>query len=219
MKPVEQMRRVDLKGQVACSIFCAFAEEGLGLFARAFEMAAHVHLTARQRKILFDDASAETVEVRGPKGALLQVPILPGEAVRSQVVLSFSEALQIGIKGPALLSDKRQSSGDCVLWGPAGKVSLDGGVRAFARHLHLSPAQALVYGLSDDQRVWAVIRSENRSLTFGNIAVRVGQEHSLELHLDANEARAAGLTDGQCVQILPRLPDSLSPRKEERYDK
>ena len=41
-----------------------------------------------------------------------------------------------------------------------------------------------------------------RGLVFEQVVVRVGEEYALEMHVDVEEGRAAGLTDFQPVELL-----------------
>lgn len=200
------MRREDLKRQVAISLFCAFAREGRGRYALAWEQPAYVCLSGRHREILFGNQPAETVFISGTRGTKRQIPVMEQEAERSLLRISFSEALQLGIKGLKLPGAGWRDSAACVLYGPEGKVTLESGVEPHCRHLHISPEHAKLYGLNPEDRVWAVIKSETRSLTFGNVNIQLDDQCSLELHLDTDEARAAGLTNGQCVEIVTEAP-------------
>ena len=199
------MRRADVKLQVAKSLFCAFAREGRGLYALAREMPAHVCLSERHRKILFGSEEADMLSISGPRGKRKQIPVMENDCERTLVKLSFSEAMQLGIKGLKLPGESWRSSATCVLYGPEGKVSLDSGVQAHLRHLHISPEHAKLYELTEEDQVWAVIKSDARSLALGNIKVCLGNLRSLELHLDTDEASAAGLIDGQTVAIFKEL--------------
>ena len=196
------MRRADVKLQVARSLFCTFAREGRGLYALAREMPAHVCLSERHRKILFGGGVADMLFISGPRGKKKQIPVAENDCERTLVKLSFSEAVQLGIKGLKLPGESWRSSAACVLYGPEGKVSLDSGVQAHLRHLHISGEHAKLYGLTEEDRVWAVIKSDARSLALGNIKVILDDARSLELHLDTDEAAAAGLVDGQSAAIF-----------------
>jgi propanediol utilization protein len=46
------------------------------------------------------------------------------------------------------------------------------------------------------------IDSEGRDLTFGDVIVRIRPDFRLELHLDTDEANAAGVTSGDLAELL-----------------
>jgi len=80
------------------------------------------------------------------------------------------------------------------LEGPAGTVTLPRGVICALRHIHMTPADAERYGVTDGEDVDVHISSEaGRSLTFGDVRIRVSAGAALEMHIDTDEANAAGL--------------------------
>ena len=190
--------------EVAESVFCAAARTGEGLYARAYECPAQVRLSVRHRDILFGNQPIGTVRVQGAK-ASLGLPVADGDFEQTAVEISFTEALRIGIKGLRIYDGTKRGA-DCVLHGPDGKVTLEGGVFAPPRRLCISPNCAAVYGLADGQRIWAKVESDNRSLTLGNILVCTAPCESPRLSLDPDESCAAGLTDGQMVQLFTTSP-------------
>jgi propanediol utilization protein len=54
----------------------------------------------------------------------------------------------------------------------------------------------------DGQVVQVRIDSEGRDLVFGDVTVRTDADFRLELHLDTDEANAAGVTDGDWAELL-----------------
>jgi len=46
------------------------------------------------------------------------------------------------------------------------------------------------------------IDSEGRDLTFGDVSVRVAPAFTLELHLDTDEANAAGIQPGDSAELV-----------------
>lgn len=68
------------------------------------------------------------------------------------------------------------------------------------RHLHISEEEAKLYGLKDGD-VIRVKKSGIRETIFGNVLVRSGSGHRLELHFDIEEANAAGIKNGDLLLI------------------
>lgn len=87
--------------------------------------------------------------------------------------------------------------------GPAGQVTLSEGVIVAARHLHMSGEEAALYGLKDGDVV-AARKEGEREVVFGNILVRAGDSHALDLHLDIDEANAAGIQNGDLLKLMKR---------------
>jgi len=85
--------------------------------------------------------------------------------------------------------------------GPAGMIEIPAGAIAALRHVHLSPEQAKEAGVTDKQMVSLKVPGE-RGLIFDNVLVRSGPGHEKEVHLDTDEANAAGLNNGMEVEIL-----------------
>lgn len=168
--------------------------------------ARHVHLSRAHVEALFgnghelldifpltqpgEQACAETVTVRGPKGALENVRVIGPIRERTQVEVTIRDQAKLGIEGALRLSAKLPGSFGCTLEGPAGTVVLAEGVLNAMRHLHASPAQAKDLGLTDDSTVTVSIGSE-RARVVRDVLVRVRERATLELHLDPEEAAAA----------------------------
>jgi acetate kinase len=88
-----------------------------------------------------------------------------------------------------------------TLQGPAGNVVLDKGVICAQRHIHMSPEEALSFGLMDRDVVQVRVASD-RELVFGDVAVRVHPSFRLSLHLDTDEANAAEVKSGQSGTLV-----------------
>ena len=77
-----------------------------------------------------------------------------------------------------------------------GAVVMAEGVICALRHIHMAPHDAVAHGVCDGDRVDVRVRSEDRELTFGDVRVRVREDFVLEMHVDTDEANAAGLRTG-----------------------
>ncbi len=177
--------------------------------------ARHIHLTQADLDRLFGQenyqlhvkkdlsqpgqfACEEKVIVRGPKGEL-KASILGPVRPESQVELSLTDARSIGVVAPIRESGDVAGSGACVLVGPAGEIELTEGVIAAKRHIHMTPADAEVFGVADKQIV-KVKTNGQRPLIFDDVVVRVSPKYALAMHIDTDEANAAfGVTEGEIV--------------------
>ena len=168
--------------------------------------ARHVHVTREVLDILFGKdyeltvkkmlsqpgqyASAERVDVVGPKKTLTGVSILGPIRPETQVELSLTDARSIGVVAPVRESGQIAGSGACKLVGPKGEVEITEGVIAAKRHIHMTPADAAEFGVTDKQVVSVKIDSDGRSLTFGDVVVRVSEKYALAMHIDTDESNA-----------------------------
>lgn len=176
--------------------------------------ARHVHVTKEHLAILFGEgyeltpkkdlsqpgqfACEERVTVVGPKRELKGVSILGPCRKETQVEISLTDARSIGVSAPIRESGDVAGSGACKLVGPAGEVELTEGVIAAKRHIHMTPEDAANYGIKDNQIVSVKIPTQGRSLIFGDVVARVSPNYKLAMHLDTDEANAAGVP-GSCV--------------------
>ena len=180
--------------------------------------ARHVHLTQADIETLFGAgyqltnkkdlsqpgqfACEEKVTVVGPKGSL-KASILGPARPASQVELSLTDARTIGLVGvPVRESGDIAGSVGCVLEGPCGKVELKEGVIAAKRHIHMTPADAEVFGVSDKEIVNVKLDTA-RPLVFGDVVVRVSEKFALAMHIDTDESNAAcafGTVYGEIVK-------------------
>jgi len=168
--------------------------------------ARHVHLTAEAVEILFGKghtltnkkdlsqpgqyACEEKVTVKGPKGAL-KASILGPTRPANQVELSLTDARTIGVTVPVRESGDVAGSAGCVLEGPCGTVEMTEGVIAAKRHIHMTTADAVALGVSDKEIVSVKVDTA-RPLIFGDVVVRVNDNFALAMHIDTDEANAAG---------------------------
>ena len=169
--------------------------------------ARHMHITQEHLEILFGKgyeltkkkdlsqpgqyACAERVDVVGPKKTLPGVSILGPVRPSTQVELSLTDARSIGVAAPIRESGDIAGSGACKLVGPCGEVEISEGVIAAKRHIHMTPADAEVFGVQDKDIVSVAIDNEGRALIFGDVVVRVSEKFALAMHIDTDESNAA----------------------------
>ena len=73
--------------------------------------------------------------------------------------------------------------------GPKGTVVLSEGVIVAQRHIHMTAAEAAAYGVTNGQTV-SIEFDGPRCGVLGNVAIRAGEGHALECHVDTEEANA-----------------------------
>ena len=89
-----------------------------------------------------------------------------------------------------------------VIVGQCGRVTLPQGVIAAKRHIHLTPEDAVRFGVWDKQTV-KLKAYTSRPVIFEDVAVRVSPEFASYVHLDYDEANACGFQKGDLGRILP----------------
>jgi propanediol utilization protein len=148
-------------------------------------------------------AAEDTITVSGPAGTIPDVRVLGPPRHEDQVEISRSDSLLLGIDAPVRISGDLSGTPGVTLLGPRGEVNLKQGVILAHRHIHMSAADAATFGVDDRDVVSVAIDSSGRDLVFGDVAVRVSTEFSTELHLDTDEANAAGMGPGVKAMLLP----------------
>ena len=140
-------------------------------------------------------ACQEQVTLVGPRGEVERVRILGPTRDHTQVEISRTEKFKLGIDAPVRESGDLAGTPGTALIGPAGTVDLDEGVICAHRHVHMSPEDALAFGLRE--RDEAIVRvAGERPLVFGDVIVRISPDFVLEMHIDTDEANAAQLEQG-----------------------
>jgi acetate kinase len=174
--------------------------------------AHHVHLTQAAVETLFGASHAlrvlhplsqpgfwaaeETVSVVGKRDRLDRVRVIGPCRTATQIEISRTEVTLIG---------------------PAGSLRATGLIVA-RRHLHLNPADARRLGLADASEIEVALDTD-RGTVLRQVALRVSDGAVLELHLDTDEANAAGIR-GAGEGVLQRCGCSAriraATRREER---
>ncbi len=179
--------------------------------------ARHVHLKQEDIEILFGKghtltpkkdlsqpgqyACEERVEVVGPKKSIANVIILGPARPESQVEVSLTDARTLGVNAMIRESGDIEGTEGCKIVGPCGEVVLDKGVIAAKRHLHLTPADAEEIGVTNKQIVKVKING-SRPLVFDDVVVRVSDKFARFMHIDTDEANAAGATPNIVGEVI-----------------
>ncbi len=171
--------------------------------------ARHVHVSGADLQSLFGKDYAlhpkkdlsqpgqfsceERVGVVGPKGELQSVTIIGPVRKKSQVEISASDAWRIGLKPPVRESGHVEGSAPVKLVGPKGEVELSEGCMIAKRHVHLDPHTAEKFGVENGQIVKVACGANDRKLIFDDVVVRVSDQYAAAMHIDTDEANAAGI--------------------------
>lgn len=173
--------------------------------------AHHIHLTQEHVEALFGPghqltkhadlsqpgqyACQEQLAIVGPKGRIERVRVLGPTRKYSQVEIAMTEQFKLGVHPPIRESGDIADTPGCTLEGTFGSVKLERGVICAFRHVHMTPENALSYGVRDKSVVRVRIDGD-RELVFGDVLVRVDPNFALAMHIDTDEANAAHVQTG-----------------------
>ena len=178
----------------------------MGLAIPIEKSARHIHLCREDFNILFGEdrdltfkaelsqpgqyVCKERVAVRGPKGSFEKVAVLGPFRNETQVEISMTDSRKLGIPGVIRQSGDTVGTPGCVLEGSNGSIELDHGVIVAKRHIHMTPVQAIQLNVKDNDEVFVIMESFERSLIFADVVVRVNPNFALAMHVDTDEANA-----------------------------
>ncbi|EGU64851.1 MULTISPECIES: ethanolamine utilization phosphate acetyltransferase EutD [Streptococcus] len=186
----------------------------------SFEVEAsgrHVHLSRKELDALFGTgyeltkakdlsqpgqyASKERLTVVGPKGAFHNVVILGPVRKESQVEVSLTDCLQLGVKAPIRESGDIEGTPGIVLVNGDKSVSLDKGLIVAKRHVHMTPEDAEKIGVKNHDIVKVKVEGA-RPLIFDDVVIRVSPKFATYMHIDYDEANACGFSKGIRGRII-----------------
>lgn len=170
--------------------------------------ARHIHLTDEAVTALYGEGATLTVKKElsqpgqyaagndkitlvGPKGTLA-VSVLGPTRKANQVELSFTDARSLGLKAvPVRESGDVAGTPGLKMVGPAGEIEIAEGVIIAKRHIHMTPADAEAYGITDKQIVKVKVSNDSRTTIFDDVVCRVHPTYALAMHIDTDECNAA----------------------------
>lgn len=180
--------------------------------------ARHIHLSDEHLAVLFGEghtltnlkelsqpgqfATEERLTIKGPKGEMQRVIVLGPTRPETQVELSATDARSLGVVAPVKMSGDIKDSGAITLIGPKGEVELSEGVIVAKRHIHLSDLEASDFDLANNDVVSVEITTDERSLVFGDVVVRVNPNFRAAMHIDTDEGNAAGIAGSTMGLII-----------------
>jgi putative phosphotransacetylase len=184
----------------------------------------HLHLCPEHVEILFGKghdlgvyhelyqkgyyAAREQVMVVGPKRCIEKVRVLGPPRPYSQVELSQTDALMIGMKLPIATDGADPACKPITLVGPEGVVTLpgngSGGAFVARRHIHLNDVTAEKLGVKSGDLLDLHVDGP-RPTTLHGILVRVKAGWFTEVHLDTDEGNAVGIRSGQTGMLIVPL--------------
>ncbi len=142
-------------------------------------------------------ATGEKVET-----ILKNVSILGPVRSADQVEISMTDARSLGVVAPVRESGDVAGSGVCTIVGPKGSVTLKEGVIVAKRHIHMTNEDAKEFGVTNGEIVNVKVNTEGRSLTFGDVVIRVSDKFALAMHIDTDESNAANCSGAVFGEIV-----------------
>lgn len=176
--------------------------------------ARHVHLNQNDLDILFgknfkltllrqlsqrgEYAANEVVDLKTAKNTLKHVRILGPVREYTQTEMSKTDAFYLGLHALVKMSGDLEGTPGLTIVGPKGEVDISQGVILSYRHIHCPPALAKQYGLKHKQLLKVRIKGQ-RGIIFENVMVKVKEGFAWRMHIDTDEANAAGVDDSNNV--------------------
>lgn len=179
----------------------------------------HIHLTREHAEILFGRgyqlthlkdlsqpgqfACKEQLTIVGPSMRAIEgVRVLGPERKASQVEISRTDSFVLKVKPPVRESGNLDGSAPITIIGPKGTVTLHEGCIVANRHIHMSPDDAVKFGVKDFDRVTVDVLDTDRPTRWFDVQIRVHPDFRLEMHVDTDDANAAGVTPSTRVRIV-----------------
>jgi len=170
--------------------------------------ARHIHISKKDLETLFgegyqlhrlkqltqpsDFATEEVLDIEIGGKKLLGVRIVGPEREKTQIEISKTDAVLLGVNPPIRLSGDLENSLGSKLIGPKGELELSEGLIIVKRHIHCATNEAESLGLKNNDIVSVKVDGE-RSVIFEGVVVRVNNDYKLSMHIDTDEGNAAGI--------------------------
>ena len=181
--------------------------------------ARHMHISPENLEVLFGKgaqltvykmlyqegqfASEQTVTMVGPRKRIIpNLRILGPCRNLTQIELSFTDAIQLGIDLPVRMSGDIEGTPGAYIMGPKGMLEMKNGVIRAARHVHMSPADAAFYGVKHLDLITLKVTAKGCTTRFDDLLVRVDPTFKLEVHMDTDEANACDLEHATKVELF-----------------
>jgi len=182
--------------------------------------ARHIHVSEEDLQALFGPnaaltkdfdlsqpgqfAAKERVSIEGPKGILHNVRVLGPVRAATQVEISRTDAMKLGLTPPLRQSGDIESSAGIKLINQEQEIIIKQGVIIAQAHIHMTEEDALALDVQNNELVSVEVDSE-RPVTFRGVVVRVSNDFSLEMHIDTDEANAGFIEQQAQGRIIRSL--------------
>ena len=150
-------------------------------------------------------ACKEQLTIIGPSMRPIEnVRVLGPIRKESQVEISVTDSFVLKVKPPVRESGSLAGSAPITIIGPKGIVTLKQGCIIANRHIHMSVDEAKAFGVTDGEYVDVEVQGAERATTFHGVQVRANEAFRLEMHIDTDDANAAGIGNGAKVKLIKK---------------
>ncbi len=174
----------------------------------------HVHLTENIYNQLFqnplskkkdlsqigDFVANEMVLLKTEKGSIENVRIVGPFRKYNQVELSKSDSRKLGLNPPVRKSGDLDNSETITIIGKKGEVVLKNVCILSERHIHMSPLDAKIWNVKNEQKVQVRVTGEKSGIM--DAYIKVSENGVLAFHIDTDDANAFLLNQNDEVEVL-----------------
>ena len=147
-------------------------------------------------------ACKETLTILGPSMRAIEgVRVLGPLRRSSQVEISVTDSYVLKVKPPVRESGSLSGSAPITIVGPRGVVTLTEGCIIANRHIHMSPDDAVRFGVKDGDYINVDAMSGTKRTRWFDVQIRVHKDFRLEMHVDTDDANAVGFKNGSTVTV------------------
>jgi propanediol utilization protein len=147
-------------------------------------------------------ASEQLVTMVGPRQRIIpNVRILGPVRNYTQIELSYTDGIYLGIDLPLRISGNHEGTPGCTVLGPAGSITLNKGVVRAERHVHMSTEDMAYYGVKDGDYLKLKIDGPC-GVTLDRVKVRYHPKVVLEVHIDTDEGNACDLESATHIELI-----------------
>ena len=148
-------------------------------------------------------AAEQTVTLIGPRRRVIpNLRILGPCRNLTQIELAITDAIQLGVDLPVRMSGDIKGTPGGYVMGPKGMLEMPDGLIRAARHVHMSPSDAVFYGVKHLDRITLKVTSPYCNTRFDDLIARVDPSFKLEVHMDTDEANACDLERATKVELF-----------------
>ncbi len=147
-------------------------------------------------------AANETVSIVGQRGSIENVRILGPVRKLTQVEVSFTDSLKLGLRPPVRESGNIEGSSPVTIVGPKGSIYLKEGIILAQAHIHMPLEIARKLNIQDGEYVKVEIAESLRPIRFEKVKIRISPKYVLEMHIDTDEANAGLIQNGQLGKLI-----------------
>jgi len=186
----------------------------------------HVHLCAEDQDELFGPgyeltkwkdliqpgqyAAKEVVALAGEKGKIEKVRVFGPLRKETQVEISGTDQYILGLQAPVRDSGNLEGTPGIRLVGPTGEIAMGQGVIRPLRHIHMAPKDLRRTGVENADLVDVRLNGDRTTICQG-VLIRVDETAALEMHIDTDEANAAGVPAESVGELLGSSFQASSP--------